>query len=122
MRNQAVEMLVVGTGDVQIATADVIHCFIVDEERTVRVFNGAVCREDGVVRLYNGGGHLWSGVHGKLKLAFLAVVGRETLKDQGTETRACTTTERVEDKETLEGGAVVFAASAGPFYKSHAPH
>jgi hypothetical protein len=107
LSNQTVQMLVVGTGDVQAATADIVYSLVVDEERAVGVLNGAVGRENSVVGLDDGGRDARSGIHSKFELALLAVVGREALKEESTETRTCTTTERVEDQETLEGRAVV---------------
>ena len=50
---------------------------------------------------------LGSGVDGELELGALAVVDREALHEEGTETRAGTATERVEDEEALEAGALV---------------
>lgn len=63
--------------------------------------------EDGVVRLDNRVRGLRGGVDGELKLGLLAVVGGETLEQERTETRAGSTTERVEDEEALETRAVV---------------
>lgn len=105
--NQAVEVLVVGAGDVQTATADVIDSFVVDKECAVGVLDGAVGGEDSVVGLNNGRRNARSGVYGELELALLAIVGSKALEEEGAETRTCTTTERVEDQETLEGGTVV---------------
>lgn len=105
--NETVEMLVVGTGNVQAATADIIDSFVVDEEGAVGVLNGAVRGKDGVVGLYDGRGDAGRRVNSELELALLAVVGRQTLEEQSTETRSSSATERVEDEETLEGGAVV---------------
>ena len=107
LSNQAVEVLIVRAGNVQAATADIVHSLVVNEERAVGVLDGAMSRENGVVGLDDGGGNAGSRVHGEFQLALLAVVGGETLKEEGTETRTCTTTERVEDKETLERGAVI---------------
>jgi hypothetical protein len=111
--NQAVEMLVVGARNVQAAAADIVDGFVVDEEGAVGVLDGAVGREHSVVGLDNGSRDARSGIHGKLELALLAVVGRETLEQERTKARSSTATERVEDEETLEGRAVVWAALAG---------
>jgi hypothetical protein len=97
LSNQAVEVLIVGAGDVQVATADIVDSLIVDEESAVGVLDGAVGRENGVVGLDDGGGHARSGIHGEFELALLAIVGRETLKEESTEAGSCTTTERVEN-------------------------
>ena len=66
------------------------------------MLQGGVGGEDGVVGLDDGGGDLWGGVDGELQLGLLAVVNRETLHQEGGETGAGTTTEGVEDKETLK--------------------
>jgi hypothetical protein len=66
-----------------------------------------VSRQDSVVRLNNGSRCSGSRVDSELELGLLAVLGGETLEEESTETRTSTTTERVEDQETLERLAVV---------------
>jgi hypothetical protein len=66
-----------------------------------------VCRENGVVRLDNGGRDTRSRVDGELKLGLLAVLGCETLEEESTETGTSTATKGVEDQEALQGVAVV---------------
>lgn len=63
--------------------------------------------KDGVVRLDDRGGGLRSRVYTEFELALLAVVDGESLHQKGTETRSGTTTEGVEDQETLEAGTAV---------------
>lgn len=63
--------------------------------------------EDGVVGLNDRCGDLRGRVDTELELALLAVVDGQTLHEEGTETGTCATTERVEDEEALETGAVV---------------
>jgi hypothetical protein len=75
LSNQAVEMFIVGTRNVQVATADIVDSLVVNEERAVGILDGAMSREDGVVGLDDGGGDLGSRVYGEFQLAFLAVVG-----------------------------------------------
>jgi hypothetical protein len=81
LSNQTVEVLIVGTRDIQTATADIVDSFVVNEEGTIAVFNRAVSRQNSVVGLDNRGGDARSGIHGKLELALLAVVGREALEE-----------------------------------------
>lgn len=107
LSNQAVEVLVVGALEAEVATADVVDGLVVDHEGAVGVLERGVRREDRVVGLDDRGRGLGSGIDAELELALLAVVDRETLHQQGTETRASATTERVEDQETLETAAVV---------------
>jgi len=63
--------------------------------------------QDSVVRLDNGVAELGGGINAELELGFLSVIGRKTLKQESTETGTSTTTERVEDEEALETGAVI---------------
>lgn len=105
--DQAVQVLVVGALNAEVATADVVDGLVVDHEGAVRVLEGGVSGEDGVVRLNNRGGDLGSGVDAELQLALLAVIDGQTLHEEGTETGTGTTTEGVEDEETLETRAVV---------------
>lgn len=71
------------------------------------MLEGGVGGEDGVVRLDNRGGGLGSGIDAELELALLAIVNRQALHEQSTETRTGTTTEGVEDEEALETNTVV---------------
>ncbi len=111
--DQAVEMLVVGAGDVQVATADVVDSLVVDKESAVRVLDGAVGGENGVVGLNNGGRDAGGRVDGELELGLLSVVGRQALEKKSTEAGTGTATEGVEDQETLERAAVVYSGERG---------
>lgn len=71
------------------------------------MLQSGVSGQDGVVGLNNGGGDLRSGVDAELELALLAVVDGQTLHEQSAETGTGTTTEGVEDEETLQTSAVV---------------
>jgi hypothetical protein len=50
-------MFIARTRNIQVATADIIDRFIINQESTVRVLNGAVGRENSVVRLNDGSGN-----------------------------------------------------------------
>lgn len=63
--------------------------------------------ENGVVGLDNSGRDTGGWVDGELELALLGVVSSKTFEQESSETGSSTTTERVEDQETLEGRAVV---------------
>ena len=107
LANQPVKVGVTRTLNVEVPTADVIDGLIVHHEGTVRVLQGGVGGQDGVVRLHHCSGHLGGWVDGKLKLGLLAIVDREALHQQGGETRAGATSEAVEDQETLKSSALV---------------
>src|SRR6266404_827215 len=71
------------------------------------MFECCMCGEHRVVRLNHRGRQLRCGIHAEFELRFLAIICRETLEKEGTEARAGTTTEGVEDEEALEASAVV---------------
>lgn len=106
--DQAVEVLVRRSGNIEVSAANVVDGLVVDEEGAVGVLNGAVSRQNGVVGLNDGSGNTRSRVDGELELRLLAVLGRQTLEEERAETGTGTTAKRVEDQEALEGVAVVF--------------
>lgn len=110
LSNQTVEVLEGRAGDIKVTAADIIDGFIVNEESAVRVLNGAVGRENCIVRLNNGGGDTGSRVDGEFELGLLAIVGAQALEQERAEAGSSSTTEGVEDQETLEAGAVVLFA------------
>lgn len=107
LSDQAVQVLVAGALNAEVATADVVDGLVVDHEGAVGVLQGGVSGEDGVVGLNDGGGVLGSRVDTELQLGLLAVVDGQTLHQESTETRTGTTTEGVEDEEALETGTGV---------------
>lgn len=107
LSDQAVQVLVAGALNAEVAAANVVDGLVVDHEAAVGVLQGGVSGQDGVVGLNNGGGVLGSRVDAEFQLRLLAIVHRETLHQQSTETGTGTTTERVEDQESLETSAVV---------------
>lgn len=64
-------------------------------------------RKDRVVWFDDRVGRLRGRVDRELELRLLAIVGRQTLKQQSTETGTRSTTERVENKKALETSAVI---------------
>merc|ERR1711893_264654 len=107
LADQPVQVGVGGTLDVQVTTADVVDGLIVHHEGAVRVLQGGMGGQDGVVGLHDSGGHLGGWVDGELQLGLLAVVHGQPLHEQGGEARASATTEGVEDEEALQPSALV---------------
>lgn len=107
MSDQTVQVGVSGTLNIQVATADIIDSLVIDHKSNIRVLKSGMSGQDRVIRLNDSGGNLRSGVNGELELGLLAIVNRQTFKKQSTETRTGTTTEGVENKETLKTGTVV---------------
>jgi hypothetical protein len=71
------------------------------------VLERGVSGEHRVVRLNNRVGDLGGRVDRELELGLLAVIGREALEEESSETGSSSSTERVEDEETLETRTVV---------------
>lgn len=108
LSDQPIQVLVAGSLDIQVAAADVVDSLVINHERAVRVLKGGVGGQDRVVRFDDGGRYLRCRVDRELQFALLAIIDRETLHQQGTETGTGTTTEGVEYKETLQTRAVVY--------------
>jgi hypothetical protein len=105
--DEPVQVLVVGALESEVAAADVINGLVVDHKGAVGMLESGVGGEDGVVWLNDRSRCLRSRVNAELELALLPVVDRQALHQQGAETRARTTAERVEDQEALETTAVI---------------
>jgi len=63
--------------------------------------------EDGVVWFNNGGGDLWGWVDGETKLGFLTVIDGKSLEKEGSETGTGSSTDSVEDEETLKTSTLI---------------
>ena len=105
LTNQTIQVGIRRSLNVQIATTDVVDSFIVYHEGAVRVFQGGMGGKDGIVRLYHGSGDLGSRVDRELQLGLLSIVDRQSLHEEGSESRAGASAERVEEKESLEASA-----------------
>merc|ERR1712106_81476 len=68
---------------------------------------GGVSCQDRVVRLNHSSCNLWCRVNSKLKLGLLSIIHRESLHEQRGKARASSSSERVENEESLKSCAVV---------------
>merc|ERR1712166_1578727 len=66
--------------------SDIVDGLVVKHDSNVGVLEERVGGEHGVVWLNNGGGHLWGWVHTESELGLLAVIDREALEEEGSET------------------------------------
>jgi len=107
LSDQTVEVGVGGAFNVEGTTADIVDGFVVEHDGDISVFEEGVGGEDGVVGFDDSSRDLGRGVDGEAELGLLTVVDGETFEEEGTETRASTTTDGVEDQETLETSAVI---------------
>ena len=107
LAHEAVKIRVGRALNVEVSTADVIDGLIVYHEGTIRVLQGGVGGEDGVVGLNHSCGNLGGWVNGELQLGLLAIVDREAFHQQGGEPRTSSPTKAVENQEALKTRALV---------------
>jgi len=105
--DQSVKIGVGGSLDVEVSSADIVDSFVVEHNGHIGVLQEGVSGQDGVVRLNDGSGDLGRGIDGETELGLLSVVDGESLQEEGTESGSGTTTDGVEDEESLETGTVV---------------
>jgi len=107
LSDESVKVGVGGALNVEVSAADVVDGLVVEHDGDVGVLKEGVGGEHGVVGLNDGGGDLGGGVDGEAELGLLAVVDGETLEEEGSETGTGSTTDGVEDEETLETSALI---------------
>ena len=105
--DESVEIGVGGSLNVEVSSADVIDGLVIDHNSNIGMLEEGVGREDGVVGLNNGGGNLRGRIDGESELGLLTVIDGESLEEEGAETGSGTTTDGVEDEETLETSALI---------------
>ena len=100
----------VGVGwslDIEVSSADIIDGFVIEDNGDIGVLEEGVSGEDGVVWLNNGGGDLWGWVDGETELGFLTVIDGESFEKEGSESGTGSSTDGVEDEETLETSTLI---------------
>ena len=107
LTNQTVQVGVSWSFYVQVTTTNVINSFIIHHKGTIRMFQGGVSGQNGVVWFNHCRWNLWGRVDRELQFGFLSIVNRQTFHEQRCEARTSTSTEGVEDKETLQPCALV---------------
>jgi len=105
--NESVQVGVGGSFNIELSAANVVDGFVVEHDGHILMFQEGVGGQDGVVRLNDGGGDLGRGVNGETQFGFLAVINGKSFQEERSETGTSTTTNGVEDHETLETGTVV---------------
>src|SRR5213075_3047235 len=107
LRNQPVEVLVTRSFDPQIPATDIIDCLIVNHEAAVRMLQGGMGRQDGIVWFNDRRGILRGRIHTEFQLCLLAIVYRQTLHQECTESRSGSAPKGVENQESLKAGTVI---------------
>merc|ERR1719326_2030235 len=105
--NDSVEVGVGWSLNVEVSSADIVDGLVIEHNSDIGVLEEGVSGEDGVVWLNNGGGDLWGWIDGESELGFLTIIDGKSLEEEGSETRSGTTTDGVEDEETLETCALI---------------
>jgi len=105
--NESVKVGVGWSLNVKVSSADIVDGLVVEHDGDIGVLKEGVSGEDGVVWLNNSGGDLRGWVDGESELGLLTVIDGESLEEEGSETGTGTTTDGVEDEESLETSALI---------------
>jgi len=117
LTNESVQVGVSGSFDIELSSADIVDSFVIHLASNISVFQEGVGTQDGVVGFNNGVGDLGRGVDGERELGLLTVINGESFQEEGSETRSSTTSDSVEDAETLETGTVISELSDSVQYE-----
>ena len=107
LSNESVQVGVGWSLDIEVSSADIVDGLVVDHDGDIGVLEEGVGGEHRVVWLNDGSGDLGRWVDGEAELGFLTVVNGKSLEEERTKSRSGTTTDGVEDEETLETSALV---------------
>jgi len=105
--NKSVKVGVGWSLDIEVSSADIINGFVINHDSNIGVLKEGMSGEDGVVWLNNGGGDLWGWIDGESELGFFTVIDGKSLEEKGSETGTGSSTDGVEDEETLETSALI---------------
>jgi hypothetical protein len=105
--NESVQVGVGWSLDIEISSADIINGFVINHNSNIGVLKEGMSGQDGVIWLNNGGGDLWGWVNGESELGFLTVIDGKSLEEKGSETGTGSSTNGVEDEETLETSTLI---------------
>jgi len=105
--DQSVQVGVSGSFNIQLSSADIIDGFVIEDNGDISVFQQGVSGQDRVVGFNNGSGDLGGRIDGETQFGLLAVIDGESFQQEGSQSGTGTTTDGVEDHETLETSTVV---------------
>jgi len=105
--DQSVQVGVGWSLNIEGSSADIIDGFVIKGDGDISVFKKSMGGEHRVVWLNDGSGNLRGWVDSETKLGLLSVVNGETLKKEGSKTRTGSSSNSVEDEETLKTGTVI---------------
>jgi len=105
--DESVEVSVSGSFNIESSSTDIIDSFVIKHNSNISMFEEGVSGEDGVVWFDNSGGDLWGWIDGETELGFLTIIDGKSFEEERSETRSGTTTDGVEDEETLETSTLI---------------
>jgi len=107
LSDQSVQVGVSGSFDIQLSSAYVIDGFVIKHNGDVSMFQQRVGGKDTVVRFNNGGGDLGGRIDGESQLGFFTIINRESFQKEGSQSGTSSSSDGVEDHESLESSTVV---------------
>ena len=107
MSNKSVQVGVGWSLNIKVSSADIIDGFVIEDNGDIGVLKKGMSGEDGVVWFNNGGGDLWGWIDGESELGFLTIIDGKSLEEKGSESGTGSSTDGVEDEETLESGTLI---------------
>jgi len=117
LSDESVQVGVSGSFDIELSSADIVDSLVINHGSDISVFQERVGTEDGVVGFNNSVGDLGRRIDGVTQLGLLTVINGESFQKEGTETRTSTTTDSVEDAESLETSTVISELSDSVEYE-----
>jgi len=105
--NKSVKVGVGWSFDIEVSSADIVDGFVIQHERDIFVLKEGVGGKNGIVWLDNSVGDLRRRIDSETELGLLTVIDGESFEEEGTETGTSTSTDSVEDEETLETSTVI---------------
>jgi hypothetical protein len=107
LSNKSVQVGVGWSLNIKVSSADIIDGFVIEDNGNIGVLEKGVSGQHGVIWLNNGGGDLWGRIDGESKLGFLTIIDGESLEEERSKSRSGTSSNSVEDEETLETCALI---------------
>jgi len=105
--NESVQVGVGWSLDIKVSSADIVNGLIIKDNGNIGVLQKGMGGEDRVVRLDNGSGDLRRWVDGETELGLLTIINGKSLEEKGSETGTSSSTDSVENEETLETSALI---------------
>jgi len=107
LSNKSVQVGVSGSFNIELSSADIVDSFVIEHDSNIGMFKEGVSGQDGVVGFNDGSGDLGRRIDGETELGLLTVIDGKSFEEERTETGTSTTTDGVEDHETLETSTVI---------------